>query len=136
MSGSSGIGKSSLVHELHRPIVARRGIFVRGKFEQYKRDIPYLPVIQAFREIILDILAEPADRIAAWRSRLQAAVGDNGRLVVELLPEVGLVIGPQPPVPELSLSEAENRLRRVLREFLGAFATGEHPLCVFFDDLQ
>jgi predicted ATPase/signal transduction histidine kinase/tRNA A-37 threonylcarbamoyl transferase component Bud32 len=136
VSGSSGIGKSSVVHELHRPIVARRGVFVRGKFEQYKRDIPYFPVIQAFREIILDILAEPADRIAAWRSRLQAAVGDNGRLVVELLPEVGLVIGPQPPVPELSLSEAENRLRRVLREFLGAFATGEHPLCVFFDDLQ
>jgi predicted ATPase/signal transduction histidine kinase/tRNA A-37 threonylcarbamoyl transferase component Bud32 len=136
VSGSSGIGKSSVVNELHRPVVARRGAFVRGKFEQYKRDIPYLTVIQAFREIILDILAESADSIADWRRRLLGAVGENGQLVVDLIPEVGLVLGPQPPVPELSLSEAENRLRRVLREFLAAFASEEHPLAIFLDDLQ
>jgi predicted ATPase/signal transduction histidine kinase len=136
VSGSSGIGKSSVVDELHRPVVARRGAFVRGKFEQYKRDIPYLTVIQALREIILDILAESADSIAEWRGRLIAAVGENGQLVVNLIPEVGLVLGPQPPVPELSLSEAENRLRRVLREFLAAFASEEHPLAIFLDDLQ
>jgi predicted ATPase/signal transduction histidine kinase/tRNA A-37 threonylcarbamoyl transferase component Bud32 len=136
VSGSSGIGKSSVVHELQRPIVARRGIFVRGKFEQYQRDIPYLTVIQAFRELILDILADSADTVASWQRRIQAAVRQNGQLVVDLIPEVGLVIGAQPPVPELSLSEAESRLRRVLREFLGAFATAEHPLAVFLDDLQ
>ena len=127
VSGYSGIGKSSVVHELHRPIVSKRGGFVSGKFEQYKRDIPYFTVVQAFREVMLDILAESADSIAAWRQRLQAALGQNGRLVVDLIPEVGLIIGPQPPVPELSLGEAENRLRRVLREFLGAFATRGTP---------
>jgi predicted ATPase/signal transduction histidine kinase len=136
VSGSSGIGKSSVVHELQRPIVARRGTFVRGKFEQYQRDIPYLTVIQAFRELILDILANSADTVVSWRLRIQAAVGQNGQLVVDLIPEVGLVIGAQPSVPELSLSEAESRLRRVLREFLGAFATAEHPLAIFLDDLQ
>jgi predicted ATPase/signal transduction histidine kinase/tRNA A-37 threonylcarbamoyl transferase component Bud32 len=136
VSGSSGIGKSSVVHELQRPIVARRGIFVRGKFEQYKRDIPYLTFIQAFREVILDVLAEGADGIAAWRRRIQAALGENGQLVIDLIPEVGLVLGPQPPVPALSLSEAETRLRRVLREFMTSFATAEHPLAMFLDDLQ
>jgi predicted ATPase/signal transduction histidine kinase/tRNA A-37 threonylcarbamoyl transferase component Bud32 len=136
VSGPSGIGKSAVVDELHRPVVARRGLFVRGKFEQYKRDIPYLTVVQAFREIILDILAESADSIAAWRRLLLAAVAENGRLVVDLIPEVGLILGAQPPVPELSLSEAENRLRRVLREFLAAFASEEHPLAMFLDDLQ
>jgi len=136
VSGSSGIGKSSVVHELHRPIVSKRGVFVSGKFEQYKRDVPYFTVVQAFREVMLDILAESAESIAAWRLRIEAAVGQNGRLVVDLIPEVGLIIGPQPPVPELSLGEAENRLRRVLREFVGAFATAEHPLAIFLDDLQ
>ena len=136
VSGYSGVGKSSLVHELDRPIVAKRGIFVAGKFEQYKRDIPYFTIVQAFREVMLDILAESADSVVAWRRRIQAALGPNGQLIVDLIPQVGLVIGAQPPVPELSLGEAEIRLRRVLREFVCAFATRERPLAVFLDDLQ
>ena len=136
VSGSSGIGKSSVVQELHRPIAAMRGVFVSGKFEQYKRDIPYFTLIQAFREVMLDICAESTDSIATWRERIQATVGSNGQLVVDLIPQVKLVIGEQPAVPELSLADAENRLRRVLREFVGAFATEEHPLAVFLDDLQ
>jgi predicted ATPase/signal transduction histidine kinase/tRNA A-37 threonylcarbamoyl transferase component Bud32 len=136
VSGYSGIGKSSLVNELHRPIVGKRGLFVAGKFEQYKRDVPYVTIVQAFREVMLDILAESAERIAAWRRRIEAALGPNGQLVVDLIPQVGLIIGAQPPAPELSLGEAENRLRMVLRQFLGAFATDQHPLVVFLDDLQ
>src|SRR4029078_12243732 len=132
----SGIGKSSVVHELHRPIAAMRGVFVAGKFEQYKRDIPYFTLIQAFREVILNILAESAESIAAWRERIQAAVGSNGQLIVDLIPQVKLVIGEQPPVPELSLGDAENRLRRVLRGVVGAFRDDPHPLAVFLDDLQ
>jgi predicted ATPase/signal transduction histidine kinase len=136
VSGYAGIGKSSVVHELHRPIVGKRGLFVAGKFEQYKRDIPYFTVVQAFREVMLDLLAESAGTIAAWRRRIQAALGQNGRLIVDLIPQVGLVIGEQPPVPELALGEAENRLRTVLREFVCSFATREHPAVVFLDDLQ
>jgi predicted ATPase/signal transduction histidine kinase/tRNA A-37 threonylcarbamoyl transferase component Bud32 len=136
VAGYSGIGKSSLVHELHRPIVAKRGLFVEGKFEQHKRDIPYFTIIQAFREVMLDILAGSADSVADWRGRIQAALGHNAQLVVDLVPQVELVIGTQPPVAELSLGEAENRLRMVLRQFVGAFATQEHPLTIFLDDLQ
>ena len=134
--GPSGSGKSSLVNELHRPIVGRRGLFVRGKFEQYKRDIPYFTLVGAFRELMLDILAESTGSIAAWQSRIGGALGSNGQLIVDLIPEVGLIIGPQPAVPELSLGDAENRLRRVLREFLAAFTTQEHSLVLFLDDLQ
>jgi predicted ATPase/signal transduction histidine kinase len=136
VSGPSGIGKSALVYELRRPIVAQHGVFLSGKFERGKGDIPYLAVIRAFRELTLDILAGSAAEVAAWRRRLGGALGPNGRLIVDLLPEIELVIGPQPPVPELALGEAQNRLRMVLRQFVCAFARREHPLTVFLDDLQ
>jgi predicted ATPase/signal transduction histidine kinase/tRNA A-37 threonylcarbamoyl transferase component Bud32 len=136
VSGSSGIGKSSVVYELHRPIVVARGLFAPGKFEQYRRDVPYFTVVQAFREVMLDILAESPESIAAWRAEITAALGSNGRLVVDLIPQVGLVIGPQPTVPELSFGEAENRLRLVLRAFVTALASPAHPLVLFLDDLQ
>ena len=134
--GYSGIGKSSVVRQLQQPIVAKRGFFVTGKFEQYKRDVPYFTIVQAFRELMLDILAESAESIADWRRHILEALGPRSQLIVDLIPQVGLVIGAQPPVPELSLSEAENRLRRVVREFLGVFATDAHPLTLFLDDLQ
>ncbi len=136
VSGYSGVGKSSLVHELDRPIISKLGIFAAGKFEQYKRDIPYFTIVQAFREVMLDILAESADSVAAWRRRIQEALGQDGRLIVDLIPQAELVIGAQPPVAELSLGEAEIRLRRVLREFVCAFASQQLPLAVFLDDLQ
>jgi predicted ATPase/signal transduction histidine kinase len=136
VSGESGIGKSAVVYELRKSVVLRRGLFLSAKFEQYKRDIPYLTVIRAFHELTLDILAEPADQNARWRRRIAAAVGPNGQLVVDLIPQVELIIGPQPRVPELPLAEAESRLRIVLRQFVCAFAGPEHPLAVFFDDLQ
>jgi predicted ATPase/signal transduction histidine kinase len=136
VSGGSGVGKSAVVSELRRPVIARHGLFVSGKFEQFKRDIPYLTVMRAFRELTLDILAESGERITAWRRRLEAALGPNGQLVVDLIPQVGLIVGPQPPVPELPLGEAENRLRMVLRQFVCAFADRERPLVVFLDDLH
>jgi predicted ATPase/signal transduction histidine kinase/tRNA A-37 threonylcarbamoyl transferase component Bud32 len=136
VSGVSGIGKSSVVHELHRPIAERRGIFASGKFEEHKRDIPYSTVIHAFREVMLDILVESAESIAGWQARLRAALGQDGQLVVDLIPEVGLFLGPQPPVPELPLADAEIRLRRVLRAFVGAFGADARPLTLFLDDLQ
>jgi predicted ATPase/signal transduction histidine kinase len=136
VSGPSGIGKSAVVYELRRPIIGRRSFFLAAKFERGKRDIPYLGIIRAFRELTLDILAESADEIASWRGRITEALGPNGRLIVDILPEIELVVGPQPEPPELPLAEAQNRLRRVLRQFVSAFARPGHPLTVFLDDLQ
>ncbi|MGK3962480.1 AAA family ATPase [Sorangium sp. So ce118] len=136
VSGYSGIGKSALVHELYKPIVQERAFFLSGKFDQYKRDIPYFTLVQAFRELVLEILAEDEDGIAAFRQRLLGALGINGQLIVEVIPHLELVIGRQPPVPELPPTEAQNRFRIVFRHFIGVFARKEHPLALFLDDLQ
>src|SRR5215831_12979395 len=136
VSGYAGIGKSSLVRELVRTIVKRRGRLIAGKFEQYERNIPYFTITQALRELVLDILAEGELRIARWRQRLVQALGPNGRLVVDLVPQLGLIIGPQPPVPELSLTESEARLRLVFGRLFAACARSDHPLAMFIDDMQ
>jgi serine/threonine protein kinase len=136
VSGYSGIGKSTLVHELQAPIVRERGFFASGKFDQWKRDIPYSTIVQAFTELVLELLAGSAERVARWRARLQAALGINGRLIVEVIPPVELVIGPQPPVPALPPTESQNRFRIVFRRFIGVFAEDQHPLALFLDDLQ
>jgi predicted ATPase/signal transduction histidine kinase len=136
LSGPSGIGKSAVVYELRRPIIRRQSFFIAAKFERGKREIPYLAVIRAFRELTLDILAGSADEIATWRDRIIDALGPYGRLIIDILPELELVIGLQPEPPELPLAEAQNRLRRLLRRFVRAFARPEHPLTLFLDDLQ
>src|SRR4051812_34734242 len=136
VSGYAGIGKSSLVRELLRTVVKRRGRLVAGKFEQYKRDIPYFTIAQALRELALDVLAEGELGIARWRQRFTQALGPHGQLVVDLVPQLGLIVGPQPPVPELSLSESETRLRLVFGRLFAACATPDHPLAMFIDDMQ
>jgi predicted ATPase/GAF domain-containing protein/tRNA A-37 threonylcarbamoyl transferase component Bud32 len=136
VSGYSGIGKSSLVHELEKPIVGRRGLFVAGKFDQYKRDIPYSTIAQAFRDLVLDLLVEGEERITAWRQRLQSAVGKSGQLIVDMIPQVELLVGKQPAVSELPIGEAQKRFHMVFRQFLGVFTHKEHPLTLFLDDLQ
>ncbi|MDB5854588.1 MAG: sensory box protein [Herminiimonas sp.] len=136
VSGDSGIGKSSLVHELQRPIVRHRGYFISGKFDQYQGDIPYATITQAFRELVQQLLTENDVRIACWRQRLEAAVGVNGQLIVDVLPQVELIIGPQSSVPVLPPTEAQNRFRMVFRQFVGVFTSKEHPLVLFLDDLQ
>jgi predicted ATPase/signal transduction histidine kinase len=136
VSGYSGIGKSALVHELYKPAVRERAFFLSGKFDQYKRDIPYATLVQAFRELVLELLAESEERIAAWRQRLLRALGINGQLIVEVIPQVELVIGPQPPAADLPPTEAQNRFRMVFRHFIGVFAQTEHPLVLLLDDLQ
>ncbi|WP_434044060.1 MULTISPECIES: AAA family ATPase [Sorangium] len=136
ISGYSGVGKSSLVHELYRPIVRERAIFLSGKFDQYKRDIPYATLVEAFRELVLEILAESEDRIEACRQRLLRALGSHGQLIVDVIPQVELIMGRQPPVPELPPIEAQGRFRVMFRNFIGVFARKEHPLALFVDDLQ
>jgi predicted ATPase/signal transduction histidine kinase/GAF domain-containing protein/CheY-like chemotaxis protein len=134
--GYSGIGKSAVVHELHKAIVLPRGIFISGKFDQYKRDIPYATLAQAFRALIRHILSESEARVHGWRDAIRKAVGPNGQLIVNLIPELEFVIGKQPLIAELPATEAESRFHMVFRSFLGVFADKKHPLVIFLDDLQ
>jgi len=136
VSGHSGLGKSSVVNELHKALVPPRGLFASGKFDQYKRDIPYATLAQAFQSLIRPMLGLPEADLAAWRDEIQQALGPNGQLVVALVPELELIIGPQPAVPELPAQDAQNRFQMVFRNFLGVFAKKEHPLALFLDDLQ
>ncbi|WP_224247051.1 trifunctional serine/threonine-protein kinase/ATP-binding protein/sensor histidine kinase [Hyalangium gracile] len=136
VSGYSGIGKSSVVHELHKPVVQRRSFFLTGKFDQFQRDVPYATLAQAIRGLVQQLLAGTEEALAQWRSRLNEAWEGHGRVLVELVPQLEVLVGPQPPLPELSVSDAQHRFRRVVRQFLGVFARPEHPLVVFLDDLQ
>ena len=136
VSGYSGIGKSSVVHELHKPLVPPRGLFASGKFDQYKRDIPYATLAQAFQNLIRSLLSKGEPELGKWRDAIREAVGPNGRLIVDLVPELKLIIGEQPPVPELPPQDSQGRFQLVFRRFISVFARPEHPLALFLDDLQ
>ena len=136
ISGYSGIGKSSVVNELHRVLVPPRGVFASGKFDQYKRDIPYSTLAQAFQSLIRGLLFKSDSELTRWRDALLEALDPNARLIVDLVPELKLIIGDQPPVPELEPQQAQSRFQLVFRRFIGVFARPEHPLAIFVDDLQ
>jgi predicted ATPase len=136
VSGYSGIGKSSVVNELHKALVPPRGLFASGKFDQYKRDIPYATLAQAFQSLVCSLLSQSGAELGRWRDSLSEALGPNGQLIVNLVPELELVIGKQPPVADLPPQDAQNRFQLVFRRFLGVFARKEHPLALFLDDLQ
>src|SRR5712664_4115895 len=136
VSGYSGIGKSSVVNELHKVLVPPRGLFAAGKFDQYKRDIPYAPLAQAFQSLVREILSKSEAELRNWRDALREALGPNGLLMVDLVPELKLIIGEQPPVHVLPPRESQGRFQLVFRRFVGVFARPEHPLALFLDDLQ
>lgn len=136
VAGFSGIGKSALVHELHKPIVQRRGYFISGKFDQFNRSIPYDSLIQALQELMRQLLTEPAERLARWKEQLLGVLGPNASVLIDVLPEVGFIVGPQPKAPELPPTEAQNRFQLLFEGFIRAFARQEHPLVLFLDDLQ
>ncbi len=136
VSGYSGIGKSAVVHELHKALVPTRGLFASGKFDQYKRDIPYATLAQAFQGLIRPLLGLSEAELAGWRDALREALGPNAKLMVDLVPELKLITGEPPPVPELPPQQAQSRFQLVFRRFLGVFARPEHPLALFLDDLQ
>ncbi len=136
VSGYSGIGKSAVVHELHKALVPTRGLFASGKFDQYKRDIPYATLAQAFQGLIRPLLGLSEAALAGWREALREALGPNAKLMVDLVPELKLITGESPPVPELPPQQAHSRFQLVFRRFLGVFARPDHPLALFLDDLQ
>ncbi|MEG3941519.1 serine/threonine-protein kinase PknK [Microcoleus sp. S36b_A3] len=136
VAGYSGIGKSVLVAEVHKPITQKRGYFTSGKFDQFQRNIPYSAVVSAFAGLMRQLLTESEAQLNLWREKLLAAFSSNGQVIVEVIPEVELIIGKQPPVPELSPTESQNRFNLVFQNFIRAFCAKEHPLVIFLDDLQ
>ena len=136
VSGYSGIGKSSIVNELHKVLVPPRGLFATGKFDQYKRNIPYATLVQTFQSLVRRLLGKSKTELQIWRNQLQQALDPNGSLIVNLVPELKLIIGAQPPVLDLPPQDAKNRFQLIFRRFIKVFARPEHPLALFLDDLQ
>lgn len=136
VSGYAGIGKTTLIQEIQRPLVQAHGYFATGKFDPFQRAIPYSALIAAFRGLIGQLLTESNEQIARWREKILGQVGNNGQVIIEVLPQLELILGPQPPVPPLAPQEAQNRLSLVFRQLIEALAQTEHPLVLFLDDLH
>jgi len=136
VSGYSGIGKSSVVNELHKSLVPPRGLFASGKFDQFKRDIPYATLAQAFQSLLHPLLTKSEAELSQWGDALRDALNPNGQLIVDLVPELRFIIGEQPPVPEVPPQDARRRFQLVFTRFITVFAKPEHPLALFLDDLQ
>ena len=136
VSGYAGIGKSALVQELYKPITGKRGYFISGKFDQFQRNIPYSAIADALQKLVRQLLSEPDEQVQQWRSLLQTALGSNGQLIVDVIPEIELIIGKQSPVPEVGATEAQNRFNRVFQQFIQVLCSKDRPLAIFLDDLQ
>ncbi|MEG4109044.1 serine/threonine-protein kinase PknK, partial [Microcoleus sp. S13_C5] len=136
VSGYSGIGKSALVQEVYKPITKANGYFIAGKFDQFQRNIPYAAVVKAFGSLVKQLLTESETQLGAWKEKLLVAFGDNGQIIIDVIPDVELIVGKQPPVQELGATEAQNRFNLVFQKFIRVFCSVEHPLVIFLDDLQ
>ena len=136
VAGYSGIGKSSLVAELYKSITAKRGYFIVGKFEQFQCNISYSAVFDAFQNLIRQLLTESEAQLSLWREKLLKVLGNNAQVIIDIIPEVELIVGKQSAVPELKATEAQNRLNFLLQNFIRVFCSKEHPLVLFLDNLQ
>ena len=136
VSGYSGIGKSALVDEIHKPIVRQRGYFISGKFDQFKRDIPYAAINQAFQDLIRQLLSESDTALETWKAQILEVLEPNGQIIIDVIPELEKIIGKQPSVEQLGANEAQNRFNLFFQRFVSVFSQQEHPLVIFLDDLQ
>ncbi|MDY6782709.1 MAG: AAA family ATPase [Cyanobacteriota bacterium] len=136
VTGFSGIGKTAVIHEVHKPIARQRGYFIQGKFDQLSRNIPFGAFVQAFRDLVGQLLGESRDRLQQRKTQLLNALGQDARVLVEVIPELERIVGPQPPATELSPEAAQKRFNLLFEKFIGIFARTEHPLVLFLDDLQ
>jgi PAS domain S-box-containing protein len=136
ISGFSGIGKTAVVNEVHKPILRQRGYFIKGKFDQFNRNIPFSAFVQAFRNLMGQLLSENDEQLEEWKSKIITALAENGQVIIDVIPELELIVGKQPSVPELSGSSAQSRFNFLFQKFVRVFATLEHPLVIFMDDLQ
>ena len=136
VSGYAGVGKTSLVKEIGKSISRDRGYFISGKFDQLQRNIPYRPLISACQDLVHELLTEGKTKLERWKEELLAGLGANGQIIIDVIPEIELMIGPQPPVIELGPVESQNRFNLVFRDFIRVLGKKEHPLVIFLDDLQ
>ena len=136
VAGSSGIGKTAVVNEVHKPITRQRGYFIKGKYEQFQRNIPFSAFVQAFRDLMTKLLSESDVQLQNWKDKILQALGENGQILIEVIPELVSIIGQQPLVPELSGNAAQNRFNQLMQKFVNVFTSVEHPLVIFLDDLQ
>ncbi|TVR14581.1 MAG: GAF domain-containing protein [Phormidium sp. GEM2.Bin31] len=136
VAGYSGIGKTSLVNEVHRPIARKNGYFIQGKFDLLQGNSPLSGFVQAFRELVEQVAAAGPQELAAWRSRLRDRLGDHGGILLETLPELVDLIGEMPSEPDLSAMQRENRFNLAFGDFVRGAVAGDRPLVLFLDDLQ
>ncbi|BAY60583.1 two-component hybrid sensor and regulator [Calothrix brevissima NIES-22] len=136
VAGFSGIGKTAVVNEVHKPITRQQGYFIKGKFDQFNRNIPLSAFVQALRDLMGQLLCESDSQLQGWKSKFLDVLGENGQVLIEVIPELEIIIGKQPPAPELSGTAAQNRFNLLFQKFISVFTTKEHPLVIFLDDLQ
>ncbi|MEG4939821.1 ATP-binding sensor histidine kinase [Microcoleus sp. F4-D5] len=136
VAGFSGIGKTAVVNEVHKPIVRQRGYFIKGKYDQFQRNIPFSAFVQSFRNLMEQLLTESDVKTQQWKTKILEAVGENGQVIIEVIPELSRIIGEQPPAIELSGTAAQNRFNLLFQKFTQVFTSASHPLVIFLDDLQ
>ncbi len=136
VAGCSGIGKTVVIQEVHKPIVRQRGYFLKGKYDQFQRNIPFSAFVQAFRDLMGQLRSESESQLQIWKTQILAAVGENGQVLIDVIPELERIIGQQSPVAELSGSAGQQRFNLLIQKFTRLFATAAHPLVLFLDDLQ
>ncbi|WP_410477607.1 AAA family ATPase [Nostoc sphaeroides] len=136
VAGFSGIGKTAVVNEVHKPIVKQRGYFIKGKFDQFNRNIPFFAFVQAFRDLVGQLLSESDAQLQTWKTQILAALGENAQIIIDLIPELEKIVGSQPPAVELSGTAAQRQFNLLFQKFIQVFTTLEHPLVIFVDDLQ
>ena len=136
VAGFSGIGKTAIVNEVHKPIVRQRGYFIKSKYDQFNRDIPLSAFVLALQDLMGQLLSESDTQLQQWKTKILNAVGENGQVLIDVIPDLEQIIGSQPVIPELSGSAVQNRFNRLFQKFIAVFTTAEHPLVIFLDDLQ
>ncbi|MGB8691729.1 MAG: AAA family ATPase [Microcoleus sp.] len=136
VAGCSGIGKTAVVNEVHKPIARQQGYFIKGKYDQFQRNIPFSAFVQAFRDLMGQLLSESDAKLQIWKTKILTAVGESGQVLIEVIPELELILGAQHPAIELSGTAAQNRFNLLMQKFVQVFTTAEHPLVMFLDDLQ
>ncbi len=136
ISGNSGSGKSSLVEELKNLVVPKKGIFLKGKFDQISSGTPYTTIVQTFNELVQLILAGDKIFQAKWKKKIKDAIGNSGNILTQFMPGIEALIGKQPDAPELKGIEAQNRFNYEFTRFFKSLADKDSPLVMFVDDLQ